>query len=659
MYTRSDAGVDIDMNRTTQVGGHAEGDLLVSIEAVIGSGFDDVMRGNSKYDYFVGKDGNDFLDGAGGTDIFYADGGDDTLIGGAGNDPLYGGSGLDTAVFGGTFASYAITDNGDGSCRVEDLRAGSPDGTDTIREIERLTFADGTRALAGVLDVPQGFVAIDAAAVGSYNAAVQDLTPSNFEVLDNGHTLHLWGNTWKALDFSYDVTSGTVLEFDFLGTAEGEIQGIGLDLSGTESPSDPIFELFGTDNYFANRIDDYDLGDGWKHYTIDIGNYYTGQVNYLTFVNNHDVGTPTAESFFRNVQVYDTGGINGSSESDHLSGTTGDDVLFGFAGDDTLTGGSGADRLYGGAGDDILHGDDAAPGYAQVSFEDFEGGASGWSDTTTDATETGAFTEFLGRFSGMAGAQAVSKTFALSGDQDTVQVSFDFYRIDSWDGEHLSIYIDDVAVLTHQLWPGSLNAASSGSFAGGRYSIETLSEDSNLGFRNQGTYDDDAIYRYTLTLDAYTGTVVKLGFGADINGGLGDESWGIDNVSVSVDSTGDDTLEGGAGADTLYGGAGSDTFLFLADTACDAVDTIGHFEAGAGGDVIDIQDLLDLYDPQADSITDFVTLSESGGNTLLAVDADGTGTASTARNVVQLTGLTGLNVQDLITDGNLALPLAA
>ena len=69
------------------------------------------------------------------------------LTGGAGNDTIDGLSGTDTAVYSGSSASYRVTQNADGSWTVVDLRSGSPDGTDTLRNIEYLQFNDQTVAV--------------------------------------------------------------------------------------------------------------------------------------------------------------------------------------------------------------------------------------------------------------------------------------------------------------------------------------------------------------------------------------------------------------------------------------------------------------------------------------------------------------------------------
>ena len=67
-----------------------------------------------------------------------------TLQGAAGNDTLDGGSGTDTALFSGTRANYSVTAGTGGSFTVTDLRTGTPDGTDTLQNVELLQFSDIT-----------------------------------------------------------------------------------------------------------------------------------------------------------------------------------------------------------------------------------------------------------------------------------------------------------------------------------------------------------------------------------------------------------------------------------------------------------------------------------------------------------------------------------
>ena len=77
---------------------------------------------------------------------FIGGSGNDTLRGGAGNDTIDGGAGTgDTAVFTGIRANYSISSAGS-NYTVIDLRGGSPDGTDTVTNVENFQFSDGTVA---------------------------------------------------------------------------------------------------------------------------------------------------------------------------------------------------------------------------------------------------------------------------------------------------------------------------------------------------------------------------------------------------------------------------------------------------------------------------------------------------------------------------------
>ncbi len=115
-------------------------------------------------------------------------------------------------------------------------------------------------------------------------------------------TLYLQGNRWQKIDFPYTVTANTVLEFDFSSGSEGEIHAIGFDTDDSLS-STWTFKVYGTQNWGNLDFDNY--GSGVKHYVIPVGQYYTGSMNYLFFIMDHDVSSPTGESRFSNVKVYE------------------------------------------------------------------------------------------------------------------------------------------------------------------------------------------------------------------------------------------------------------------------------------------------------------------------------------------------------------------
>ena len=59
------------------------------------------------------------------------------------------------------------------------------------------------------------------------------------------------------------------------------------------------------------------------------------------------------------------------------------------------------------------------------------------------------------------------------------------------------------------------------------------------------------------------------------------------------------------------------------------------------------------YDPVNDAIADFVSLTTSGSDTLLKVDLDGAGVTFSPTQIASITGVIGLDLNDLISDGNL------
>lgn len=90
VYAQSDSGVSVDLELGTGLGGDASGDIILDVENLVGSSFDDSLTGNSEDNRLVGNSGNDALFGGAGND---------RLIGGEGSDQLIGGQGTDTAVY--------------------------------------------------------------------------------------------------------------------------------------------------------------------------------------------------------------------------------------------------------------------------------------------------------------------------------------------------------------------------------------------------------------------------------------------------------------------------------------------------------------------------------------------------------------------------------
>ena len=102
--------------------------------------------------------------------------------------------------------------------------------------------------------------------------------------------IKIWGNSWKQIDHSYNITPNTVLEFEFNSNKqEAEINGIGFIKSGQSSmPSSQFWQVSGTQSYGNQQYHDYVNGSGFKLYTIPIGQFMIGTVQKMVFVADED-----------------------------------------------------------------------------------------------------------------------------------------------------------------------------------------------------------------------------------------------------------------------------------------------------------------------------------------------------------------------------------
>ena len=161
-----------------------------------------------------------------------------------------------------------------------------------------------------------------------------------------------------------------------------------------------------------------------------------------------------------------------------------------------------------------------------VITEDFEGGATGWSDNGTDATEPG-FSEFLGRFEGPSGSGILTqKTFDVSGGTGPVVITFDFYEIDDWDGDTFEIYVDGVRISAETFSDTTDEGLLQGTTGDVSYTITSATRPADDGFNS----DLDQIHQVTLVIEN-PNDLFSLGFGGIFT--ASGESFGIDNLTIT------------------------------------------------------------------------------------------------------------------------------
>jgi Ca2+-binding RTX toxin-like protein len=135
-YDEGNVGIVVDLSTGAASGGNAQGDVLVSIESLLGSQGNDSLTGNAGANTLAGEAGDDVLRGGDG---------DDVLRGGAGADLLDGGANSnidDTAMYNeGNIGVVVDLSTGTGS-------GGNAQG-DVLVSIENLTGSRGNDSLTG------------------------------------------------------------------------------------------------------------------------------------------------------------------------------------------------------------------------------------------------------------------------------------------------------------------------------------------------------------------------------------------------------------------------------------------------------------------------------------------------------------------------------
>lgn len=142
-----------------------------------------------------------------------------------------------------------------------------------------------------------------------------------------------------------------------------------------------------------------------------------------------------------------------------------------------------------------------------IANEDFTGGASGWSNNTTSFI---AGNEVLGGFNICGVGCVLSKTFSLTGTQTEVEVSFDFWKGDSWDTE-------------------TFNASADGNnFFSGTY---IYYQGSQIAGQTHNLWNELLVSVNETILT--TGTSITFSLTSTLNQGPNDEWWAIDNFVVT------------------------------------------------------------------------------------------------------------------------------
>jgi Ca2+-binding RTX toxin-like protein len=560
-YSASKAGVSIQLIRYgfgSASGGDAQGDKLDGINQLVGSAFNDVLRGDAGDDVTAvvlsGGGGDDLIQGAsnvGGTNIL--DGGTN-------------GAGGDTVDFSWAFGPVTIA-----LSNVKDqlvlVGGGNGNGTQ-IKNFENIigggsadvfTGNDAANVIDGGdgVDTLDGGAGIDTVSFASVSAAVQYTLALAGQA--SGATSTAGNDTIK--NFENIIGSGFD---DTLGGNAGvnNIQGgAGKDtLSGFEG-ADTLLGGAGNDFFEAGGVPGAgaDTLDGGAD--VDTVSYDLESVGLTVTLGKDGVSATVSAGAGSNAagdKLIGVENVIGGSKADKITGNNLANELSGRAGNDTLDGGVGDDILNGGDDDDLLTGGGGA---------DQLNGQNG-RDTASYALSTAGVSVNLDTGAGKGG-DAEGDTYS---DVENVTGS----------GKDDLIVGDD----SNENWLDGGAGNDTISYAGSGNAIEL-----DLG------------KQYSVTSGVFGGV------NAQIVVGTGSDK--IANFENAIGTDGDDKITGNSAVNIIEGGKGADTLI-----AVGAGDIVSYAGSSSGVYIdLDKQDGVteqsDKFwggiDPNGDAAEDLLT----------------------------------------------------
>ncbi|MDP0561540.1 MAG: tandem-95 repeat protein [Candidatus Endonucleobacter sp. (ex Gigantidas childressi)] len=257
--------------------------------------------------------------------------------------------------------------------------------------------------------------------------------------------------------------------------------------------------------------------------------------------------------------------------------------------------------------------------------DNFEAGSNGWSSSTTSDSGSFGAGDMLGEFAN--GAGTISKDYDVPQGLDEVSITFTMHEINTWDGEDFTIVINGEEytsiTLTHKGKGGTNDNDDVGTAVlvdgdgniVGQVVHGTDGIVSNSGHAGAGEYGQS--HEFTITVPIVDGAkTINLGFKSNLDAGVLDESWGIDNITISASADDMDILATEDGGDVslnltvnLIDADGSETMSVTISNVPDDVSLSHGTNNGDGTWSIDNSDVTSLKVIPNEDFNGLVTLT--------------------------------------------------
>ncbi|WP_281024000.1 hypothetical protein [Microvirga flavescens] len=565
-YKNSDAAVEVDLRDLIARGGHAEGDIFDpnwdnAIENIVGSKFDDTLRGTHVDNTIDGGAGADRMEGRQGNDTYIVDSSGDVIVDTEGNaDRILTAT---IAADGTRIATGLVFNMKTNAAGVEIIEAQGNTTNAGYHFIGNdlnniMKGHDGDDKLEGGVgdDTLYGFAGKDMLIGGTGNDVYfVDGADKIIEIDDANSTRDVVFAT-ESYTLERDVSIEELRAYDL----ESPISLTGNDYAQLIVGGKNKDHLSsGMENRLVKgemRGDTLDGGDGDDNYYV-----YAKQDSIIDSSGYDEVHVYSSEyKVSDDVEIETIRGELGSGQI--LTGNKYSNTIYGGAGNDTLNGGGApagkADLLIGGAGNDVYYIDDS-----NTRIVD---------DNTSENNTNTVIT---------------SVSYALDMN---VNVRTFKARIDTAPGSTRHFHMVGNAFAN-----SIVGAVGDDTLDGGIESLDPAA-DTMVGGLGNDTYwirnHTDRAIEYNGTGEGWDTAIITV---SEYDTSL---LKNIENIIFKLDGTdGDDSLRGGEGNDTLYGGKGNDTIDGLGgDDSLNGGADNDKIYGGGGNDSIDAGSGNDIVD---------------------------------------------------------------